>query len=306
MIHVVCTVGLKQIALVPQFVAHYRALGVGRIWLTLHVGARLPATPAADAICTEAMRLLEKLGTEPLPFLIGDFDAMLVRKRHDAIQGARIPSGDWVLWADTDEFQVYPRALAELLAEADAQNANAIGGELVDRVARDGALIRFDPALPVWRQFPLGSDVTRRVLQGFTHKVAASKGNVLVGPGHHEALPSSPVPVIWARDLAAIHHFKWDDGVIARLALRTEDDWKRRCPWWVESQRFLDHAAEHGHIDLTGADTYDFGDGMHRADDAAAWAYVTQQRAANVHWHLRKGMQDVPSAVKPDAVRQAS
>ena len=280
MIHLISTIGLAHFSWIPQFVGHYRALGVDRFWLTLHVDPDQQSQALINARCGEAQKTIAELGIATLPLLIGKYSGAILRERQDPIQ-KNLPAHDWVIRCDADEFQVYPYPFKEFLAELDRQGTNAVSGEFLDRIAMNGKLKTFDSQYQLWAQYPIACNVTARVLRGYTHKVAALKAHIEFGFGNHEIAETNSTPVTWARDIVAIHHFKWDQSVLERLAPRLGDDWKQRRPWWVETQRFVDHISTHGRIDLESLDTYRFENGLHRQNDAAAWKFVRRLRENN-------------------------
>jgi hypothetical protein len=286
-VHLACTVARFQVNRLEAFLQHYKSLGVDQFWMTIHS----PASDAEDDGGQLSTELSKYAADQTIHFstLTGVFDAMLVRKHHDTLQADAFIPSDWVLWADVDEFQIYPDDLRCTLARADRMGAMHISGELVDRVARNGILAPLDPHQSIWEQFPVGCALTLQVLKGYSHKVVAAKGAVRLTPGNHEVLPGLG-PTRWAPELAAIHHFKWDETVVARLSSRLEPAWKAKCSWWPESERFLNFIHDRRELDLSSLLTFDFGKGNHRIDDAAAWHFVHCLRCSNPEWPKRWGM----------------
>jgi hypothetical protein len=290
MVHLVCTLSIFQHSFVRQFVEHYRKMGVERFWLTPHVEPRQANSQAADDARQALAAAFQDVGVQPLPELSGDFDAMFVRRNHDVVQ-SRIPAADWIVWSDLDEFQVYPEPLADLLERADRNGEDALSGEFVDRIGRGGVLREFDPSLRIWGQFPIGCNLSAAVLGGFTHKVAVAKCYVSVGQGNHAVTGCREKAFRWWEPLVAIHHFKWDDTVLSRLARRLETDWKEKCSWWVETQRFVDYAGETRRVELEHLKTFDFGDNSSGYDRPEQWKFVAELRNSNAHWKLRHGLE---------------
>jgi len=243
MIHLISTAEHSRLDWLPQFVGHYRALGVERFHISVHFEPTVARAATADA-CRAAEETLARLGTELFAAVICPFDAGAMRSHHDRVQDRIAGPGDWIVWADLDEFQEYPGALAELLREADEQGYDFFAGSFVDRVAADGRLVNFDPARPIWEQYPAKCYLTRDVAQAFDTKVACARAHIRLTPGNHwlwheEELVAYP-------EWVDVHHFKWDASVIPRLRRRLEPDWKRRCGWWTESARLLEHFDRNG------------------------------------------------------------
>jgi hypothetical protein len=287
MIHCVCTFGISQLLWVPQLIRHYRKIGVETFWLTPQVDAAL--TPEAiEAEWARACSVLAEVTVFPLLPLVGRFDAELLRRHHDSIQARCIDPDDWIVWADADEFHVFPSALPPLLSDLERDGINAVSGEMLDRISRAGTFQPFDPALPIWSQYPIACDITSSICGGFTHKVVAARASVRVTPGNHEVSRKGAAPV-WASEVAAIHHFKWDYTVLERMRPRLADDWKARFPYWVETQRLFDHVSQYSRINLQNLAVYDFGDGHHQLEDPAAWAFVAALRGRNQRWRSHRG-----------------
>jgi hypothetical protein len=288
MLHLITTVHVGQIARVPGFLEHYLEAGVDKIWLTIHAPDQATMARAAAAIAE--MGRVAGHGLVKVAWLIGPYDLVRLQCNHDRIRCLATEPDDWILWPDVDELQVHPAPLRELLADVEVEGANAVSGEMIDRVARGGVLEGPVSERPLWSQYPLGCSITADILGATTHKVAIARGSLRVLPGQHEARGEGAEPVHWSRILAAVHHFKWDATVAARLQMRVEPDIRAQQSWWPESERALFHLTEHGHIDLSRLAVHDFGDGRHRRDDPAAWAFVRAQRAGNPRWSATHGV----------------
>lgn len=126
---------------------------------------------------------------------------------------------------------------------------DAVAGEMIDRLAPGGELTVFRPQDSVWEQFPLRYDVTGAVLRGLRTKVMLARGWVRLNHGNHAPLAQQNIRQ--HPRAAVIHHFKWDSTVKARLSERLSEDWKGRCRWWVETQRFFEHIEHRSCIDLS-------------------------------------------------------
>lgn len=243
MITVVCTLEVERVGWLPQFVAHYRALGVERFLLSLHLDETASDDEVRRATYTTA-QVLDPLGVRLRRVIVVPFSAMALREHHDSLQATDCRPHDWIVWCDIDDLQGYARPLPALCDAWDAAGINIVPGEFVDRVAANGCLPAFDPQRPLWDQFPLGCDLTSRVLKGSTRKVVCSKGNVKIARANHTPLHGQDL--CSAQSIVDIHHFKWDATVVGRLSRRLEESWRKRCPWWIESQRALQHIQAHG------------------------------------------------------------
>jgi hypothetical protein len=266
MIALICTTEPSRIEWLPQFVRHYRSRGVERFFLSLQI------EPDLDPALREGYRAqfeqtLAALGIRQSFFLEKSFDAFAIRDHHDAIQDAYISPGDWIVWCDSDEFQSYPLPLPKMIERWEASGHSYVKGLMLDRVAADGGLPRFDPMTSVWEQFPLICLFAIDVGKSLIRKVTVARGDVFLCRGNHFLARGAPamlteaarkrLAAVPARDLTCpdawmqIHHFKWDASVLDRLRFRLSPQWRAKCPWWTESDKLLDYfEARGGHFDL--------------------------------------------------------
>jgi hypothetical protein len=276
MIHLLTTVEHQRIAWLPQFVQHYQKLGVQRFWITIHFDPSVARETVSSAM-RRARGFLTKEGITYLNKLVCPFDAMALRANHDSVQAEVAAHTDWIVWADIDEFQVYPMKLSKCIRESKNIGATVISGEFIDRVAPDGRLIHFNPKVPIWKQFPIGCDITKRILIGQTNKVVCSQAHIKIKHANHDPVRGQG-GISWLPHLAAVHHFKWDITVVERLKPRLRSSWKRRCPWWVQSKRFMDHLREFKKINLSLLNTIYFPGGGQGTIDEEVWSFVRGSR----------------------------
>lgn len=261
MISLISTTEPTRIHWLPQFVRHYRALGVDRFFLSLQIEPDLD--PALKRGYKAQFReTLAALGVEEVFFLEKSFDAYVIRDHHDAIQDKYVAAEDWIIWCDSDEYQTYPRRLDEMIAKWNRDGIDYINGLMFDRVAEGGWLPRFDPSTSVWEQFPIACTVASDVAEILPRKIAAARGDVALSTGNHflaDAAPRMSTPTA-VRRLAArpqrrlkplplwvqVHHFKWDASVLDRLRFRLTPQWRAKCPWWVESDKLLTYFESNG------------------------------------------------------------
>lgn len=262
MIALISTTEPMRIRWLPQFVRHYRALGVDRFFLSLQLEP--DEDPAlARGYKAQFRETLAALGIDEVFFLEKSFDAYVTRDHHDAIQDEYISADDWVIWCDSDEYQTYPLPLGEMVARWNKDGFDYVNGLMLDRVTEDGSLPRFDPSVSVWEQFPIACTIAVDVSNVLQRKVAASRGDVYVSRGNHYLASAAPAMLTPAAEkrLAArplsrvlapfpnwvqIHHFKWDAHVIELLRFRLTPRWRAKCPWWVESGRLLEYFERNG------------------------------------------------------------
>ena len=242
MIVLLCTLEPARIDWLPQFVAHYRSIGVERFLLTLQLEPGMPEE-LAQAGRERFRQVLADLDIREPQFLEQAFDAGTIIRHQRSLQQDLIAPADWIVWCDSDEFQVYPQPLPALAAQCETQRIDFLRGLLIDRVAVDGSLAPFSPERPVWETYPIACDTNRRLGGGDPRKVAMARGDVVVTGGKHALVDTAGRRTIagWVQ----IHHFKWDASVIERLRFRVRPEWRAKCPWWTESQQLLDYFAAH-------------------------------------------------------------
>jgi hypothetical protein len=158
---------------------------------------------------------------------VSDFSTKLKLRRYGAVLEQYCSNDDWVLYADGDEFHVYPRPLPEFLRDLAARQIDYATGHLIDRLAPDGVLERIRSNPTLWDQFPFGGTVTASIVGGWTRKVCVARGSLRLAEGGAHALRfGGDVNASYARTHAdrpsdtmiEIHHFKWDASLRSRLA----------------------------------------------------------------------------------------
>lgn len=242
-IRLITTVDHGRVPWLGQFVQHYRQLGVHAFHITLHFEPDVPR-PCRERAMQAAAALVEPYDVVISAALVCAYDAPTVRAHHDQVQAQEASAGDWIVWADIDEFQIYPGSLGGLLDEADESQSLYFRGFLIDRVTRTGELAVFDPIRSIWSQFPRRARLTRTVAKAPTEKVACSRAHLRITPGNHFVVDDHLVRCHEAP--VQVHHFKWDASVVARLEHRVQPAWQQRCQWWVESDRLLRYIRRHG------------------------------------------------------------
>src|ERR1022692_695095 len=255
MIALICTLEPYRIDWLPQFVAHYRKLGVERFLLSLQV------EPAAgqSAIDEDFVRFREalaSLGVDEAWLWQNEFNGPEMIRYQRTLQSECLRPDDWIVWCDSDEFQVYPGSLPDLIEGFETRGIDFLRGVFVDRVAADYGLAAFDAKTPLWDIFPRTCNVTVALGGGDPQKVVLARPGVMLSGGKHFPIAMEKLKTIdgWVQ----IHHFKWDATLIERLRYRVRPEWKAKFPWWVESQRLIDYLIAHDlHFDPADLDPVD-------------------------------------------------
>ncbi|MDA0990592.1 MAG: glycosyltransferase family 2 protein [Verrucomicrobia bacterium] len=248
-IKLLSVMGSASARLVPFFIAHYRAFGIERFCITLHVDA------GQETDRDLALGHMRDAGITPLHIWEGPFDHGRKEQRLAEMRAEQNKGADWWVYADTDEFHEFPVRPSALRKLCLRHGKCYVMGRWVDRLADGGGLPVIDPGIDLHRQFPWATHLSQSL--GGKSFDATTK-LCLVGPDVH---PSNsgfhrPRGRNWREDperwpgLMACNHFKWDESVKHRL--------KRRVTEWSEVQNSVQEArnledhllANNGAIDL--------------------------------------------------------
>ncbi len=243
MILIICTLEPYRIEWLPQFVQHYRHLGVERFLLTLQLepGA---AHAEKEQHRNRFRQKLAELDIEEAYYWEQAYDAMGMGKQHRRLQRQKVSPNDWVVWSDSDEFQVYPQPLRDIVAQCEAARVDFIRGAHIDRVAADFSLAQFEPERAIWETFPQTFNVGAALAGAATSKVGLARGRIEVSDGNHFPVTNASLRTL--RGWVQVHHFKWDATLIERLRYRLRPEWQAKCPWWVVSKRLVDYLVARG------------------------------------------------------------
>jgi hypothetical protein len=255
MISLITTVDRHRIDWLPQFVMHYRELGVEQLLISLHLEPGIPHEEKRD-LTDRVETTLRGVGIPLYSVIICQYTSEDIAAQHNEIRKGACAELDWVVWADIDEFQEYHDSLDKILSRCDALGITEIRGKFIDRVGRGGMLPSFDPSRSIWEQFPIGADVTTRIGHGFNTKVVACKAFLSIASGHHFIVGERTR--VYPRE-TTIHHFKWDARVLERLRPRLAKEFKSSCYWWRETQRFQEHLERFGRIRLDMLQHFELG-----------------------------------------------
>jgi len=223
--------------LVPHFLEHYLRLGVTGMLLAVRSEQALPLTE----------QYVKEVGFGSISYFpaerFDDKDKVNTEERVLATQ--TLNQDDYILHLDLDEFQQYPAPLTEIVTEMNRHDDLAVSCWMVDRVAADGRLRPMTRTPTIWEQFPCGVDFSATVLRAGTRKIMICRRRVkLKGGGRHNTVDVSytrkPVPGEYI-----VHHFKWLEGLDARLERRLRRD-SLEDPYRDECCRFLDYYGRFG------------------------------------------------------------
>lgn len=214
--------------LLPHFLRHYAAIGVGRFFIAVpaelreNIESRIENYPVRLFTHFELARSV--------------FDMTAVTEMRLLHQGAM----EWVVIVDLDEFIECPDLLS-VAASADAAGANVVRGIMHDRFSADGRLADVSAATRLSETFPVTSRFIRDVMKGCDHKGVLVKGRLLPAALHHRFVGER----VFA-DVLEISHYKWIAGAIERLRSSHRVVAEAGIAWSTEYRRALDHFDAHG------------------------------------------------------------
>jgi hypothetical protein len=227
------------VELLPHWLDHYSQLGCDE----LLIGVFSDVNPSVRAELDRCARHWS-FRTFPQTWH-GAVESEQYGQRRTACRKAGALPDTWIIHTDLDEFHEYPAPLRQIADAAAEKNIRVITGNLIDRVAEDGA---FPPILPepkLKEQFPIECKLTERISGGQIDKVMMARFSVPVTVGHHlpfieRAAPPRGNPVDYR-----VAHFKWHSETLSRLK------WAMQRPnahavWKAESQLLLQWLDKNG------------------------------------------------------------
>ncbi len=224
-IRLAACIGVKSSPhLLSHFLDHYRHLGVDEFLIVLHAAR-------GDARAEAAKDRLAQAGVRPLRE-VEEYSAALKLAYTTELVRRYCEADSWVVYADLDEFQVYPDGLRAYLSERERYGHRFARGRVVDRLSAGGELREIQPTPSLWDQFPVAASVTRGLLGAWDRKVCAAKAMVPLADGGAHAVCYGRAPNVDYRlthylprlheRRIAIHHFKWDATLPQRVREKVE------------------------------------------------------------------------------------
>jgi hypothetical protein len=201
--------------LLPHFMRHYAKLGVERLFVLVN-------TAENKGLIARARRLARRVPcVEVVEVSYAEFfsDEQKDAGERRVLDVAEIGENDWVLNLDLDEFHQYPYPLAEICTAERAAGSYAIGGNVLDRVACDGRLhaVTIQPCLGF--QFPMGGDITGKVMRLCNWKYMLVRGSVRLQHGRHSigSRHTRSIPVLGLQEQYRVHHFRYTRDLARRI-----------------------------------------------------------------------------------------
>ncbi|MGB3712629.1 MAG: glycosyltransferase family 2 protein [Erythrobacter sp.] len=180
-LRLVTCIGVEHdLALLPHFVDHYRAVGVD----PGHMIAILNSADENSAALERARRDCAEAGVAAEAWIAPYTSDTMWEKRRE-VQARTCAEADWVLSADVDELHEYPEPLAIFLDRCESMGADVIQGVFIDRVAHDGTLAPVAPEHSLSRQYELRADAMGIVGRKGRHHDRFGTVKVMAMRGHH-------------------------------------------------------------------------------------------------------------------------
>lgn len=210
------------VELIEHFIEHYHRLGVDRFLLVLHSMPDDPRLPAVQDI-------LSRFNAEPTE-MTSEFSTPRKILRFNAMIDEHCHENDWLIYADTDEFHVYPKPLHEMIDECNEHGFEFIRGTLLDRLGENGELLPHPSAggKSMFEQYPCSANITDDIRYGWVGKVCAARATRRLGEGGMHTVYYGPdeLQLNYDRTIAdtaghphtiEVAHFRWDQAVTERL-----------------------------------------------------------------------------------------
>jgi hypothetical protein len=231
----------SDISLLEKFVTYYSRFNP-RFLFTINMSSKTRKFQEAKSIISACndYEIFEWRG-EFSETLKMQYEAHAIRKN--------CTGDDFIIYADSDEFQHYPDNLLQSFMAGEL-GVDHIRGVLVDRVTSDGQLKTFNRWDSLEEQYPLGGDITWKMLQGCPNKIACAKADVVLEAGHHYVKGRPRCYEEGAEEVPAIdiHHFKWNGETLWKLKRQIQFRDLSLEPWRREHAKFLSYIERHGRI----------------------------------------------------------
>lgn len=219
-----------------HFLHHYLGLGIlpQNFLLTLHA-----PTNGEDIAWVEGQ--LRQFDIQSSGHLTKEYDCYDFYDRDFELMRS-CNDQDWMVLVDFDELIEFPKALPTYIDELTSVGCNAVFGQLIDRFAPNYRLAEIKEGPPIWDQFPIQTDFTKTVVQGFSGKVCLFRNYIEVNLGHHAVTGSRGPELQFSHHNLKVHHFKWDSTLVPKL-LKRREQFKadpKRYHWHAEPDRILE------------------------------------------------------------------
>jgi len=259
-----------DLPLLYHFIKHYISLGIDPDQFLLVFNALSNEHPNLN----EAESIAKQFGIQNTFRWIGTHTSQLRLKFFLRLLKEHTKPGDWVIYADADEFHFYPDRLEEVLQNCDSKGQNAIQGVFVDRISANGTLTPTQPTPTIYEQYPTLCNCnaiwyeTGNFPDTAIVKILAYKSGMKTTTGGHVIRKPDESEVKYALECNLanhksitdtefrekipfqVHHFKWNANLIDKCNSRIETFKQLGKPWGMYPQRIVEYFQKHKKIDL--------------------------------------------------------
>ena len=184
MIYLICTLEQHKIEWLPQFIRHYRGMGVEKFLLTLQQEPQLEASETEKHLA-RFNQMLGALGIDRGFSLIETYDSSALKRHHRFLQDSYVSKHDWVVWSDSDEFQVYPYRLDAIIPMLEQNMVQLVHGCMIDRIAANRTLPPFNPRESIWETYAVACLLSESLSGAQVRKIALARGDIRMDTGNH-------------------------------------------------------------------------------------------------------------------------
>lgn len=199
-----CSVVSSDLELFPFFIDHYKKMGVDYFHIILHLPEDM------SHLIDEKLLVFQEQGITPEKIYTGNWSGAKSTSLINEVKNKY--NDDWFIIADSDEFQVYPNDIKEII---NSKNVDYISGCFLDRFAEDGdlPLINYDKS--IWEQYPICSFFAFPIAYSWPYKITACKGYIPLSEGNHHVLITEE-HLMENEIICQVHHFKWTGSFISK------------------------------------------------------------------------------------------
>lgn len=217
----------NDIDLLPFFLDHYRKLGFTEFFCSTN----------NLKVCDYDVNIVEWEEKEPF---FPTWDAAINKMVNDIVGPE-----EWYGLAELDEFHDYEDVpIGEIIELCEQTKKSHVLGLLKDRVAVDGSLPELRMDVPLGKQFPLVSEISKLIMRACEQKVMLCKGNKQIGGGRHLILDCTEC---FQRKFS-VYHFKWHANVLKRMTEKVAFATDEGSGWIAGNRMALAYWKQHGTV----------------------------------------------------------
>lgn len=153
---------------------------------------------------------------------------------------------DWTLYPDLDEFAQFRLPLRKYF-DMLPKDVEVLSGEWVDRIGRNGELVKIDPNKTLDEQFPLEGRLAKPLADSTTHAIVACR-KVVPTRHHPNQAGCTACGHKIAGNVVPIHHFRWNAVYRERMRRRLSHYRKLGMPNVPRMLRYVKYFNRHGRI----------------------------------------------------------